>query len=178
MCVCSDSKTSPERKISVLLYLWTVLASLLKHFVLPVMLFLKMYFELWEHLRWVYSLNFKITLRGWEVMCISLHSQTIFIYIFKSPAVFVWWTNQTPEAMCVCVCVLQRRKINDCSNNIMMISQETKSSQTLSLTQTRSDEQPGQSETQNGNDSSCKQAFYNDGKALSLVHTHTHRAGH
>ncbi len=79
------------------------------------------------------------------------------------------WSN-----VCVCVCVLQRRKINDCSNNIMMISQETKSSQTLSLTQTRSDEQPGQSETQNGNDSSCKQAFYNDGKALSLVHTHTH----
>lgn len=61
-----------------------------------------------------------------------------------------------------------------------MISQETKSSQTPSLTQTRSDEQPGQSETQNGNDSSCKQAFYNDVKALSLscTHTHTHSAGH
>lgn len=66
-CVRSDSNTTLERKISVCLYLWTILASLLKHFVLPVMLFLDMYFELWEHLHRVYSLNFKITFRVWEV---------------------------------------------------------------------------------------------------------------
>lgn len=74
-----------------------------------------------------------------------------------------------PEALCVCVRsrVNAVKKINDCSNNTM-ISRESKSSPLLSLTHIRSDEQPGQSETQSGNDSSCKQAFYNDGKALSL----------
>lgn len=173
MFVCSDSKTSPERKISVCLYLWTVLASPLKHFVLPVMLFPNMYSELWEHLCKVYSLNFKITFRVWEVMCMFLHLQT-FSFIFLKAQLFLSDGPTRCLKQCVCMCVLmQWRKINDCSNNIM-ISQETKSSQRLSLTQTRSDEQPGQSETQNGNDSSCKQAFYNDGKALSLLCTHTH----
>lgn len=126
-------------------------------------------YALWEPPRRVYSLNFKITFAVGEVMGICLHA--FYLYFLKAQCFLSDGPTRCLEHR-ACVCVLmQWRKINDCSNNTM-ISQESQSSQTLSLTQTRSDEQPGQSETQNDNDSSCKQAFYNDGKAFSLTHTH------
>lgn len=105
-CAGSDSNTTLERKISVCLYLWTVLASLLKHFVLSVMLFLDMYFELWEHLHRVYSLNFKITFRVWEVCA---YVENLFIYIFKSPVFFLSDGPTRCLEQCVCVCA---RSIN------------------------------------------------------------------